>query len=106
MASINLNLAECEDERILQRVDSFGILIVVSTLITGFSIPTIDQAQLELTRIVMTIVFSLEVTYLHVFPMEVCHVHTFPFCISRILSLAGASLINPAPVFRQGLYYV
>lgn len=54
-------MIECEDERIIQRVDSFSILIVVSTLITGFSIPTLDQAQLGLTRILMTLVFSFEV---------------------------------------------
>lgn len=43
-------------------MDSFSILIVVSTLITGFSIPTLDQAQLGLTRVIMTLVFSLEVS--------------------------------------------
>ncbi|CAN0391693.1 unnamed protein product [Ectocarpus sp. 12 AP-2014] len=52
--------SEAEDERILQRVDSFSILIVVSTLITGFSIPTIEQAQLGITRSIMTLVFALE----------------------------------------------
>ncbi|CAN0130115.1 unnamed protein product [Pylaiella littoralis] len=52
--------SENEDERILQRVDSFSILIVVSTLVTGFSIPTIDQAQLGITRTLMTLVFALE----------------------------------------------
>lgn len=53
--------SENEDERILQRVDSFSILIVVSTLITGFSIPTIQEAQLDVTRLIMTLVFVLEV---------------------------------------------
>ncbi|CBJ30982.1 expressed unknown protein [Ectocarpus siliculosus] len=52
--------SEAEDDRILQRVDSFSILIVVSTLITGFSIPTIEQAQLDVTRSIMTMVFALE----------------------------------------------
>ncbi|CAM9228373.1 unnamed protein product [Scytosiphon promiscuus] len=49
-----------EDERILHRVDSFSILIVVSTLVTGFSIPALEEAQLGITRTLMTLVFALE----------------------------------------------
>lgn len=37
------------------------MLIVVSTLVTGFSLPTLYEAQLDVTRVIMTLVFCFEV---------------------------------------------
>lgn len=53
--------SECEDGRILQRLDSFNTLINVSTLTAGFALLGLAFVELPTTRVMMLLTFILEV---------------------------------------------